>query len=254
MRKLDYDRIISEVQEWIDDYCKSAKADGIVVGISGGIDSAVTSALCSKAIGKDAVLGLGLPCLSNPKDLSDAKLFAAQLGIEFITFDLTSVYEEIMKITANNFESNNLATANLKARLRMATWYFTAQSKGNYLIGGTGNRTELAIGYFTKYGDGGVDFEPIGGLYKCEVRKIAKKLNIPEEIINKSPSAGLWEGQTDEDEIGMTYDTMDEIIYRIDHNLSLNDLDKKDLERVKDRMNMSKHKNNMPPTFEIKQQ
>jgi NAD+ synthase len=252
MRKLDYDRIISEVQEWIDDYCKSAKADGIVVGISGGIDSAVTSALCSKAIGKDAVLGLGLPCLSNPKDLSDAKLFAAQLGIEFITFDLTSVYEEIMKITANDIESNNLATANLKARLRMATWYFTAQSKGNYLIGGTGNRTELAIGYFTKYGDGGVDFEPIGGLYKCEVREIAKKLNIPEEIINKPPSAGLWEGQTDEDEIGMTYDIMDEIIYRIDHNLSLNDIDKKDVEKVKERMNTSKHKNNMPPTFEIK--
>jgi len=165
---------------------------------------------------------------------------------------LTSVYEEIMKITANNFESNNLATANLKARLRMVTCYFTAQSKGNYLIGGTGNRTELAIGYFTKYGDGGVDIEPLGGLYKCEVKEIAKKLNIPEDIINKPPSAGLWEGQTDEGEIGMTYDIMDEIIYRIDHSLSLNDLDKKDVERVKEMMNTSKHKNNMPPTFEIK--
>ena len=254
MRKLDYDQIISEIQEWIDDYCKSAKVDGIVVGISGGIDSAVTSTLCSNAIGKDAIIGLGLPCLSNPKDLSDAKLFAAQLGIEFIIFDLSSVYEEIMKVTANNIESNNLAAANLKARLRMVTCYFTAQSKGNYLIGGTGNRTELAIGYFTKYGDGGVDIEPLGGLYKCEVREIAKKLNIPEEIINKPPSAGLWEGQTDEDEIGMTYDRMDEIIYRIDHDLSLTDLDKKDVERVKEMMNTSKHKNNMPPTFEIKQQ
>ena len=141
MRKLDYEGIISDIQEWISDYIKSANADGIVVGISGGIDSAVTSSLCTKAIGKDAVIGLGLPCLSNPKDLSDAKLLAAQLGIEFIIFDLSSVYEEIMKITANNIESNNLATANLKARLRMVTWYFTAQSKGNYLIGGTGNRS-----------------------------------------------------------------------------------------------------------------
>ncbi len=251
MRKLDYERIISEIQEWINDYCKSANADGIVVGISGGIDSAVTSTLCANAIGKDAVIGLGLPCLSNPKDLSDAKLLAAQLGIEFIIFDLSSVYEEIMKITANIIESNNLATANLKARLRMVTWYFTAQSKGNYLIGGTGNRSELAIGYFTKYGDGGVDIEPLGGLYKCEVREIAKKLNIPENIINKTPSAGLWEGQTDEGEIGMKYDLLDEIIYRIDYNLDLNDLNRSDIEKVKEMMRSSQHKLKTPPIYKI---
>jgi len=251
MRKLDYERIISEIQEWINDYCNSANADGIVVGISGGIDSAVTSSLCANAIGKDAVIGLGLPCLSNPKDLSDAKLLAAHLGIEFIIFDLSSVYEEIMKITANIIESNNLATANLKARLRMVTWYFTAQSKGNYLIGGTGNRSELAIGYFTKYGDGGVDIEPLGGLYKCEVREIAKKLNIPENIINKPPSAGLWEGQTDEGEIGMKYDLLDEIIYRIDHNLDLNDLNRNDIEKVKKMMRSSQHKLKMPPIYKI---
>ncbi len=251
MRKLDYERIISEIQEWINDYCKSANADGIVVGISGGIDSAVTSSLCANAIGKDAVIGLGLPCLSNPKDLSDAKLLASQLGIEFIIFDLSSVYEEIMKITANIIESNNLATANLKARLRMVTGYFTAQSKGNYLIGGTGNRSELAIGYFTKYGDGGVDIEPLGGLYKCEVREIATKLNIPENIINKPPSAGLWEGQTDEGEIGMKYDLLDEIIYRIDYNLDLNDLNRSDIEKVKEMMRSSQHKLKMPPIYKI---
>ena len=252
MRKLDYEGIISEIQGWISDYCKSANADGIVVGISGGIDSAVTSTLCANALGKNAVIGLGLPCLSNSKDLSDAKLLAAQLGIEFIIFDLSSVYEEIMKITANNIESNNLATANLKARLRMVTWYFTAQSKGNYLIGGTGNRSELAIGYFTKYGDGGVDIEPLGDLYKCEVREIAKKLNIPENIINKPPSAGLWEGQTDEGEIGMKYDLLDEIIYRIDYNLDLNDLNSSDIERVKEMMRSSEHKLKMPPGYKIR--
>jgi len=156
MRKLDYDRIISEIQEWINEYCKSANVDGIVVGISGGLDSAVTSTLCANAIGKDAVIGLGLPCLSIPQDLDDAKMFAAQLGIEFIVFDLSSVYEEFLKISSGLIESNKMATANLKARLRMVTWYFTAQSKGRFLIGGTGNRTELAIGYFTKYGDLGI--------------------------------------------------------------------------------------------------
>lgn len=251
MRTLDYDLTISTIQEWINDYCKSANADGIVVGISGGIDSAVTSTLCTNALGKDRVIGLGLPCLSNPKDLTDSKLLASQLGIKFVVFDLSSVYEEFMKKTINIIKSNNLATANLKARLRMVTGYFMAQSEGNYLIGGTGNRTELAIGYFTKFGDGAVDFEPIGGLYKCEVRNIAKRLNIPEEIINKPPSAGLWEGQTDEGEIGMTYDIMDEIIYRIDHHLSLNDLNKSDIEKVKVRIKKSKHKNNLPPVFKV---
>ncbi|MHA2283720.1 MAG: NAD+ synthase [Promethearchaeota archaeon] len=251
MRKLDYDRIISEIQEWINDYCKSANFDGIVVGISGGIDSAVTSTLCTNALGKDAVIGLGLPCLSNPKDLSDAKLLAGQLGIEFRIFDLSSVYEEIIKITSDVIESNNIATANLKARLRMVTWYFTAQSKGNYLIGGTGNRTELAIGYFTKYGDGGVDIEPLGGLYKCEVKEIAKKLNIPEDIINKPPSAGLWEGQTDEGEIGISYDVIDEILYRIDYNLDLGDLNESDVKKVKNMMRQSKHKLRIPPAYEI---
>ena len=244
MRKLDYDLIISEIQEWISDYCKTVNADGIVVGISGGVDSAVTSTLCANALGKNAVIGLGLPCLSNPKDLSDAKLLTSQLGIEFIIFDLSSVYEEILSITANNIESNNLATANLKARLRMVTWYFTAQSKGKYLIGGTGNRTELAIGYFTKYGDGGVDIEPLGGLYKCEVREIAKKLSIP--------SAGLWEGQTDEGEIGMKYDLIDEILYRIDYKLDLTDLNEDDVKKVMGMMTSSHHKLVMPPIYKIK--
>lgn len=252
MRKLDYDLIISEIQEWISDYCKTVNADGIVVGISGGVDSAVTSTLCANALGKNAVIGLGLPCLSNPKDLSDAKLLTSQLGIEFIIFDLSSVYEEILSITANNIESNNLATANLKARLRMVTWYFTAQSKGKYLIGGTGNRTELAIGYFTKYGDGGVDIEPLGGLYKCEVREIAKKLSIPENIISKPPSAGLWEGQTDEGEIGMKYDLIDEILYRIDYKLDLTDLNEDDVKKVMGMMTSSHHKLVMPPIYKIK--
>ncbi|MFX1377124.1 MAG: NAD+ synthase [Promethearchaeota archaeon] len=252
MRKLDYDQIISEIQQWIHDYCKSANADGIVVGISGGIDSAVTSTLCTNAIGKDAVIGLGLPCLSNPQDLNDTKLLAAKLGIEFRIFDLSSVYEEIINVISKFIEPNKLATANLKARLRMVTLYFTAQSKGNYLIGGTGNRTELAIGYFTKYGDGGVDIEPLGGLYKREIREIARKLNIPEKIINKPPSAGLWEGQTDEGEIGMKYDLLDEIIYRLDFNLDLKDLNRSDIERVKEMMRLSDHKLKMPPIYKIR--
>ena len=156
MRKLDYDQITMDIQDWIREYVANADAEGVVVGLSGGIDSSLTSTLCVKALGKTRVIGLGLPCGSNPKDLNDAKLLAAQLGIEFIILDLSSVYEEFLRLTSTSIKSNNLATANLKARLRMTTCYFVSQSKGNYLVGGTGNRTELAIGYFTKYGDLGI--------------------------------------------------------------------------------------------------
>ncbi|MHA1914840.1 MAG: NAD+ synthase [Promethearchaeota archaeon] len=254
MRELDYDQVIDDIQQWIRHYVNDTNVEGIVVGISGGIDSAVTSTLCVNAIGKKNVIGLGLPCLSIPQDLKDAKIVADFLGIEFIVLDLSSVYEEFLKISSKNLQSNKLATANLKARLRMIAWYFVGQSKGKYLIGGTGNRSELAIGYFTKYGDGGVDFEPIGGLYKGEVRKIAQKLGIPENIIKKSPSAGLWEGQTDEGEIGMKYELLDEIIYRIDYNLDYSGITKKDLEEVKGMMRSSDHKLKTIPTYEIKKE
>ncbi|MHA2036928.1 MAG: NAD+ synthase [Promethearchaeota archaeon] len=251
MRTLDYDLTISKIQNWIRKFAKSVQIEGIVVGLSGGIDSAVTSSLCVNAIGKENVIGLGLPCLSIPQDLNDAKMLAEQLGIKFLIIDLSSVYEEYLKITSDKIESNIIAKANLKARLRMLSYYFVGQSMGNFLVGGTSNRTELAIGYFTKYGDGGVDFEPIGGLYKCEVREIAKKLRVPAVIITKPPSAGLWEGQTDEGEIGITYDEIDEIIYRMDYDLDLSNLNQKNIKKVKEMMKAAQHKLKMPPLYEI---
>ncbi|MEE9377526.1 MAG: NAD+ synthase [Candidatus Lokiarchaeia archaeon] len=251
MRDLDYKQIISKIQNWINEYVNSANVDGVVIGISGGIDSAVTSTLCVNAIGKEKVIGLGLPCSSIPQDLNDAKELADNLGIRFIKIELTNVYNEFIRVTTPLFESSQIAIANLKPRLRMMAIYFVGQSSGKFLVVGTSNRTELAIGYFTKYGDGGVDFEPIGGLYKCEVRKFAKILNIPEQIIKKPPSAGLWEGQTDEGEIGMSYNDLDEIIYRLDYNLSLNDLDKDNIKKVKLMMTSAEHKNKMPPVYEI---
>jgi len=251
MRVLDYSKLIDEIQNKIKEYVMSANAKGVVLGLSGGIDSSVTAALSVKALGKENVLGLSLPCHSIPQDLEDAKLIAKNLGITFKVLELTSTYDEIISVFKTKIKSNDRALANLKPRLRMATIYFAGQSM-EYLVIGTGNRTELAIGYFTKYGDGGVDFEPIGALYKCEVRAVARILRIPEKIINKPPSAGLWEGQIDEDEIGMTYDLLDEIIYRLDYNLDLKDLNKVEIKRVKNMMEAAKHKNNTPPTFEIR--
>jgi len=252
MRKLNYEKLTSDIQNWIKEYVASAGAKGIVLGLSGGIDSSVIAALSVNAIGAENVLGLGLPCESIPQDLEDARAIAKHLGITFIISDLTSVYKEFLKVLPPQIKSNKIAQANIKPRLRMTMLYYMGQSLGNYLVAGTGNRSEIAIGYFTKYGDGGVDFEPIGALYKFEVREIAKVLGIPNKIINKPPSAGLWEGQTDENEIGLTYDLLDEILYRIDHFLGLEELNEKDVKKVISMMKSAEHKTKMPPMFKIK--
>lgn len=252
MRELNYEKLVIDIPQWIKNYVNSAKANSIVVGLSGGIDSAVTAALCTKAVGKENLVGLGLPCNSVAQDLEDAKLIANHLGIDFEVLDLTAVYEKFLDITSSIPRKDDLASANLKPRLRMMALYFIGQSKGNSLIAGTSNRAELAIGYFTKYGDGAADFEPIASLYKQEVRKIAGVLKIPKEIITKAPSAGLWPGQTDEGEIGLSYDMIDEILYRIDYNLNFKGLNEKYIIRVKEMMSTAEHKLNMPPFFDVR--
>lgn len=253
MRNLDIPQLKDNIRGWILRYLKGVNADKVVVGISGGIDSAVTAALCTKALGKAEVFGLILPCESLLADIEDAKLVVNSLGIEHDLIDLTSVFEEFMNNVIIKEGNNNLAPANLKARLRMATLYYYGQCLGNCLVAGTGNRAEMAIGYFTKYGDGGVDFEPLGMLYKSEVRALARELEIPEKIIMKPPSPGLWPGQTDEGEIGLSYDTIDEILYRIDNNLDFNGLDGEKVDKVKILIQKARHKLNPPPSYIVNQ-
>ena len=252
MRELDYDKLCSDIQSWIKEYVYSAGAKGVVVGLSGGIDSAVTVALCRNAIGKENVIGLALPCESISEDLEDAKNIASTLNIEFKIIDLTQTFKVFMKSLEALIDSNQIAVANLKPRLRMMALYFVGQSKGNCLVAGTGNRAELAIGYFTKYGDGGVDFEPLGLIYKNEVRKLAHILKIPEKIITKPPSPGLWPGQTDEGEIGLSYDTIDEILFRVDNNLNLDELNHEEVNKVLSLMKKAEHKCKIPPSYNFK--
>ena len=250
MRELDYQKLRLDIEHWIANYVNSTGADKIVMGLSGGIDSAVTAALCANALGKSNTFAYALPCDSIPKDLKDAQLIASNIGISFEVIELTSMYDQFLKII--NLSSNKNAKANLKPRLRMMTLYFLAQSMKNCLVAGTGNRAELQIGYFTKYGDGGVDFEPLGMLYKNEVKKLARILKIPELIIKKAPSPGLWKGQTDEGEIGVSYDIIDEILYRIDYDLGFNGLEKSIVEKVNYMMKIAEHKLKVPPMYEIK--
>ena len=179
--------------------------------MSGGIDSTLIAHLACEAVGNDNVFGIVMPSATTPpEDKVHGIEIAQNLGIDYKEVAIDSILDEYLSLT--QLEKDNLAIGNLKARIRMSIIYYYANAK-NYLVSGTGNRSEILIGYFTKHGDGACDMEPIGDLYKTEVYKLSEFLNIPKEIIKKPPRAGLWANQTDEDEIGMSYDLLDEILY-----------------------------------------
>lgn len=244
---------INEITNWMKNYINESQTKGFVIGLSGGIDSSVVATLAVNAVGKENVLGLIMPCYSNPQDAQDAYSIIDFLDISHNNINIYETFTALTKcnLTNNSVYNNKLINANIKARIRMTVLY-TYSELHNYLVAGTGNLSELEIGYFTKYGDGGVDIEPIGNYYKTEVIKIAKKLNIPEQIITKPPSAGLWQDQTDEQEIGMTYEQLDEVLKAI-NNDDIKKIDKMDIntiENVKNMIKIAKHKNNAPPKYE----
>lgn len=196
--------------DFIENYVKESGTKGAVIGISGGIDSAVVAALAVEALGPGRVLGLILPCESNEEDMKDAIDFTEKLGIDYKIIDLTNTYQVFLRDNRENSQCN-LSFCNIKPRLRMTTLYFQA-SLYNYLVLGTSNKSELVTGYLTKYGDGGVDIEPIADLLKNEVYQMASLLDIPKEIIEKKPTADLMPNQTDEGEMGFTYAELDRFI------------------------------------------
>lgn len=219
-------------------------AKGYVVGVSGGIDSAVALALAVKAVGNERVIGVSMPSATNsPNDASDAKELSELLRVRLITVEIGDV---LSTLTAKEQITNTpILAGNMAARVRMTVLYNIAAANG-YLVCGTSNKTEYLIGYSTKWGDGAADIQPLLHLYKKDVYAIAKELAIPENIIQKAPSAGFFDGQTDENEIGMTYAELDSALW----NLELNDfVAQNDLEaRVLSMVHASEHKRK-PPVF-----
>ena len=201
---------------WIKEYVQKTKAKGIVVGNSGGKDSATVLAMATKAIGKEKVVAVSMPCYSNENDFEDAKLVADTFGVQLLQVDLSGCYEQMEKeieTELNKIEINALskeATINIKPRLRMTTLYGIAQTLG-YLVIGTGNLCEAMVGYTTKWGDSASDFNPIRNFTVEEVLAIGRYLGVPEKILQKAPNDGLG-GQTDEEKMGITYHQIAEMI------------------------------------------
>lgn len=243
---MDYSALASEITVWMQALLAKAHADGYVIGLSGGVDSATTAALCVRAAG-DRVLGVWMPCHSVAEDEQFARLAAQALGIELVTVDLCDVYDTFLQSLP---EGNRLARANLKPRLRMSAVYYLAQAN-NYLVAGTGNKPEILVGYFTKFGDGGVDLEPLGELYKHEVRGLASVLGVPQPIIDRPPSPGLWPGQTDEGEMGITYAEIDAILAAWDAGTT-SDLPADRIAKVEGMVARSAHKRAVPPSFPVR--
>ncbi len=231
---------------WIKRQIKKAKAEGVVFGLSGGIDSAVTAALCYQALGEGSVLGFILPCASKKEDLIDAHLVARKLKIKTKTINLDPVYKTCLRLLPS---ADRLTCGNLKARLRMLILYYFA-NKLNYLVCGSSNKSERSIGYFTKYGDGAADILPLADLLKSQVRGLGKALNLPKRIIDKVPAAGFWPGQTDEGELGISYFQLDEVLLGLTRRQKQTQSARL-VNKVKLRIKTSEHKRQLPQICKI---
>ena len=212
---VNYDYIERRIVDFIRTYVNSSGAKGAVIGLSGGVDSSVTASLLTKALGKDRVLALIMPFKTTPpEDVKDAVQLAQILGIRYYIVNIDSIRASFSSSIPAFSENEVVANGNILARIRMTILYYYANING-MIVAGTGDKSELLIGYFTKYGDGGVDILPIGDIYKSQVRMLGRHLGLPESIVTKPSSPRLWEGQTAEGELGVSYADIDVILHAL---------------------------------------
>ncbi len=251
MRTLDLSVEIDNISGFIKRYVNENGFENLVIGLSGGVDSSLSAALAVHALGKEHVYGVMLPYKnSSPDSYNDALSIATQLDIHYERIDITPMVQSYF----DKFQpdADKLRLGNWMARTRMCVLY-DLSAKYKALVVGTSNRTEMMVGYFTQHGDGACAFEPIGHLYKTEVWKMAELLDIPENIIHKTPTADLWSNQTDEGELGLKYGELDEILFALTEELKDKEAILKSgftegqINRVIDLMNRSEFKRQLPP-------
>lgn len=212
---------VAVIERFVKDYLRTSGAQGIIIGMCGGVDSSVVAALCAHSAGPEKTAGIHLPDEETPEaEGMDSKGLAESLGISYNTIPIGDFVDSFLTLEGTD---DKVRIGNIKARCRMIVLYHTAHSM-NYIVAGSSNKSELLMGYFTKYGDGASDILPIGDLYKTQVRGLAMELGIPDRIIGKRPTAGLWPGQTDEEELGISYEELDRILLGIELGFSAEDI------------------------------
>ncbi len=210
---LDFEKEAERIAAFIRKVVGSASADGVVVALSGGVDSAVAGALCVKALGPEKVLALLLPSHHTPKmDQEDASALAKTWGVRAVRIPISGITQSLTKEA--KLDGSRIARANLEARTRMMMLYYYANTL-SYLVAGTGDRSEIWLGYYTKWGDGGADFLPLAHLYKTQVRAMGAHLGVPRSVVEKPASPQLWSGQKASDELPADYDALDIIIHQL---------------------------------------
>ncbi len=244
------DESVLVIETFIRDKVRDARAKGAVLGLSGGLDSAVVATMCARALGSERVLCIMMPdATTPPQEMEDARELALQLEVEHMTVDIDPVLDIFRQKLGGDVEDH--AFGNVKARARMTVLYYHGQIR-DYLVMGTGNKSELLMGYFTKYGDGGVDYQPLGDLYKTQVRSLAADIGLPAKFIEKPPSANLLPGQTDEDDMGIAYEDLDRILLGIEIGMGDGDIEERtglpgaEVARVRGIVTATKHKRRIP--------
>lgn len=257
LRLPDPERAAQDAVAFIREQIEGAEREKAVIALSGGLDSSVVAMLAVQALGPDRVASHTLPDEEStpPEDVEDAEELARTLGIHCRRISIHAAHEALeATFQTAGLRGDQVAWGNVKARLRMIINYFVASfEKG--LVLGTGNKSEVLVGYYTKFGDGGVDLLPVGHLYKTQVRQLARHLGAPSHVVQKPPSAGLWKGQTDEEELGASYQEIDGMLHCLhDRNMSVEEaahalnMERSRVERVADLMRRSAHKRRLPPT------
>lgn len=223
--KIDLAQTERRITNFVRDYIIRAGTAGVVIGISGGVDSATSAAICSKAIGGEKVLGLSMPEAEtwNDTDAGDSQLVANMFGIKLETVDISHVLEALFSsIPAFDLE-DRLTNGNAKARTRMLILYYYANRTGRLVVGSS-DKSEVMLGYFTKWGDYCADILPLADLYKSQVRQLATHLAFPTRLVEKPPSPNLWPGQTAEEELGLDYGRLDLILYGFEHLMTAEEI------------------------------
>jgi len=256
--QLDLPSIVAKIKVFINDYVKKSGAEGVVLGLSGGVDSCTTAALSALAIGGDKVLGLILPEEEtyDARDIGHAKLVAEKFDFKTETVDITPTLKTFYSSIPVYDPEDKVCKGNVKARTRMIYIYYYA-NRLNMLVCGSSDKSETMMGYFTKWGDVAADISPLMDLYKTQVRKLAQHIGVPKEIITKPSSPTLWPGQLAEEELGVKYETLDLILYGLEHFMKTKeiasqlDVKKEQVDEIKRRWLFMEHKRRLPLTTKL---